>query len=326
MMIFSKKWFKITGKLLWATLNGFIDDNGLKYSASLAYYTVFSIAPLMLLLAFIVGIYFGHDAFTGQIYPQLKGFIGADAAAQIQSMIKSIQLGKSTLTIIIGVITVIIGATGVFLDMQDSLNIIWRVKAKPKRGWVKMITNRLLSFSLVIGLGFLMLVSLIINTLIDALSDRLSLYFHDATVFIFNIINLVITFLVISVLFGIIFKFLPDVKIQWSNVRVGAFFTTILFMLGKYLIGIYVASSSLNTTYGAAGSLIVIFVWIYYSSALLYMGAEFTQVYTEYKCDKIEPAEYAVSVVQKEVERVVDELPAQNPEIKKAGETGKTSA
>jgi membrane protein len=319
MRIFSKKWFHTTGKLLWATLNGFIDDNGLKYSASLAYYTVFSIAPLMLLLAFIVGIYFGHDAFTGQIYPQLKGFVGADAAAQIQNMIKSIQLGKSTLTITIGIITVIIGATGVFLDMQDSLNIIWRVKAKPKRGWVKMLVNRLLSFSLVIGFGFLMLVSLIINTLVDALSTRLSYYFPHFTLRLFTLINLGITFFVITTLFAIIFKFLPDVKIQWSNVRVGAFFTAVLFMLGKYLIGIYIASSSINTTYGAAGSLIIIFVWIYYTSALLYIGAEFTQVYTEYKCDKIEPADYAVSVVQKEIEHAVDALPAQNPDIKKEG-------
>lgn len=324
MRLLSKKGLHATGKLLYATLNSFIEDNGLKYSASLAYYTVFSIAPLMLLLAFIVGIYFGHDAFTGQIYPQLKGFIGAEAASQIENMIKSIQLGKSTLTVTIGIVTVFAGATGVFLDMQDSLNIIWRVKAKPKRGWVKMLMNRLLSFSLVIGIGFLMLVSLIINTVVDALSTRLSLYFHDATILIFNIINQSITFLVTATLFAIIFKFLPDVKIQWSNVRMGAFFTAVLFMLGKYLIGLYIASSSLNTTYGAAGSIIIIFVWVYYTSALLYMGAEFTQVYTEFKCDKIEPDEYAVSVVQHEVERAVHKLPVQNPEIQNEGHKTQT--
>jgi membrane protein len=317
MRFFSKKGFHATGKLLYATINGFIDDNGLKYSASLAYYTVFSIVPLMLLLDFIVGIYFGPDAFAGQIYPQLKGFIGAEAAMQIQNMIKSIQPGKSPLTIFIGIVTIFVGTTGVFLDMQDSLNIIWKVKAKPKRGWVKMLANRLLSFSLVISLGFLMLVTLIINTVVDALSNRLSQYFPDFTLVVFNIVNLGITFVVTATLFAIIFKFLPDVKIQWDNVRVGAFFTAVLFMLGKYLIGIYIAHSSLNTTYGAAGSIIVIFVWIYYTSALIYMGAEFTQVYTEYKCDKIEPSDYAVSVVQKEIEKVVDVLPVQNPEIKK---------
>ena len=316
MRIFSKKWFHTSGKLIYATFNGFIDDNGLKHSASLAYYTVFSLAPLMMLIVFIVSIYYGHDAFSGQIYPQLKGFLGADAAGQIQEMIKSLQRGKSTITIIIGIITVIVGGTGVFLDMQDSLNIIWRVKAKPKRGWVKMLANRLLSFSLVIGLSFLLLVSLIVNTVVDALSERLSLYFHQATVVIFQVINLGISFVVIATLFAIIFKFLPDVKIQWSNVRMGAFFTAALFMLGKYAIGVYIASSKLSSTYGAAGSIIIIFVWIYYASALLYLGAEFTEVYSEYKCEKIEPADYAVSVEQKEVERVVAALPAQNPDIK----------
>src|SRR5476651_2638800 len=138
MKLFSRSGIRHIGKLLWTTVLNFIDDNGLKHSASLAYYTVFSLAPLMMLIVFIVSIYYGHDAFSGQIYPQLKGFLGADAAGQIQEMIKSLQRGKSTITIIIGIITVIVGGTGVFLDMEDSLNIIWRVKAKPKRGWVKM--------------------------------------------------------------------------------------------------------------------------------------------------------------------------------------------
>jgi membrane protein len=319
MKLFTRSGIKNIGKLLGTTVMNFIDDNGLKYSASLAYYTVFSLAPLMMLLVFIVGIYYGHDAFTGQIYPQLKGFLGAEAAAQVQNMIKSIQLGKSTVAVVIGVVTVIIGGTGVFLDMQDTLNIIWRVKAKPKRGWVKFLTNRLLSFSLVISLGFLLLVSLLINTLVDALSDKIAHYFHsDLTVMAFSMINLAVTFTVITVLFGIIFKFLPDVKIEWKHVRVGAFFTSVLFMLGKYLIGLYITSSKIGTTYGAAGSIIIILAWIYYTSALLYMGAEFTQVYTDFRGGRIEPDDYAVSVKQTEVERYVDTLPVQNPEIKKA--------
>jgi membrane protein len=322
MKLFSRSGIKHIGKLLWTTVLNFIDDNGLKYSASLAYYTVFSLAPLMMLLVFIVGIYYGHDAFTGQIYPQLKGFLGADAAAQVQNMVKSIQLGKSAIAVIIGVVTVIVGATGVFLDMQDTLNIIWRVKAKPKRGWVKLLTNRVLSFSLVISLGFLLLVSLIVNTLVDALSDKLAHYLQsNVTVLMFSIINLCITFIVTTALFAIVFKFLPDVEIQWKHVRVGAFFTAILFMLGKYLIGLYIASSRIGTTYGAAGSIIIIFAWIYYTSALLYLGAEFTQVYTDFRGGKIEPAEYAVSIKQTEVERIVDTLPVQNPEIKKAAAT-----
>lgn len=317
MRIFFKKWFETPWQLISATFNAFNDDNGLKFSASLAYYTVFSLAPLMMMFVFIVSIYFGRTAFSGEIYPQLKGFLGADAALQVQNMIKSIRLGKSPTTITIGVITIVMGAAGVLLDMQDSLNMIWKVKAKPKRGWVKMLTNRLLSFSLVVSLGFLLLVSLIANTLVDALSDKLSQYFHDFTVSVFYMINLGITFLVITTLFAIIFKYLPDAKIHWRNVRVGAFFTAVLFMLGKYLIGVYISSAKLASTYGAAGSIIVIFVWIYYTSALLYLGAEFTQVYTDYKGERIEPSEYAVSIVQTEVECVVDALPSQVPDLTK---------
>jgi membrane protein len=302
-------------KITAATFNGFLDDKGLKLSASLAYYTVFSLAPLMMLLVFMLSIYFGHDAFQGKIYPELKGLVGADVAAQIQSIVKSVQLGKSVAAITIGVITLVIGATGIFLEIQDSLNIIWRVKAKPKRGWVKMLTNRLLSFSLVIALGFLLLVSLIINGLLDALGDKLSHYLNNFEL-VFNIINIGVTFLVIATLFGIIFKYLPDVKIRWKDVRTGAIFTAILFMLGKYLIGLYIGTMKISSTYGAAGSIIIIFVWIYYTSALLYLGAEFTEVYAEFTGCKIEPAEYAVAVEQKEIERVVTTLPPQNPDLK----------
>jgi membrane protein len=315
-MAFSiKKNLHSVWKITLATFNGFLDDRGLKLSASLAYYTVFSLAPLMMLLVFVLSLYFGHDAFQGKIYPELKGFVGADAAAQIQSIVKSVQLGKSAIAVIIGVVTLIVGATGIFMEIQDSLNIIWRVKAKPKRGWLKLITNRLLSFSLVIALGFLLMVSLIINGLLAALSDKLSHYLSHFD-FVFNIIDLGITFLVIATLFGIIFKYLPDVKIRWHDVRTGAIFTAILFMLGKYLIGLYIGTMKIGSTYGAAGSIIIIFVWIYYTSALLYLGAEFTQVYAEFTGCKIEPAEYAVAVEQKEVERVVTTLPRQNPDLK----------
>jgi membrane protein len=316
MIFFNKKDLASVWKITLATFNGFLDDKGLKFSASLAYYTVFSLAPLMMLLVFILSIYFGHDAFEGKIYPELKGFVGAEGAAQIQSIVKSVQLGKSVTAITIGVITLIVGATGIFMEIQDSLNIIWRVKAKPKRGWVKMLTNRLLSFSLVIALGFLLTVSLIINGLLAALAGHLSRYLSHFD-FVFNFIDLGITFLVIATLFGIIFKYLPDVKIRFKDVRTGAIFTALLFMLGKYLIGIYIGTMKISSTYGAAGSIIIIFVWIYYTSALLYLGAEFTQVYAEFTGRKIEPAEYAVAIEQKEIERDVNHLPPQNPELKR---------
>lgn len=300
-----------------ATLNGFLDDRGLKLSAALAYYTVFALAPLLMLVISLIGAFLGQDAIQNNIYPQIKSYVGSSAALQIQEMIKSVSLsGKTGLAIFTSVATLIIGATSIFLEIQDSINIIWRVKAKPKKGWVKMLTNRLISFSMIISLGFLLLVSLIVNALVLALSTRITQYFPVVTVQLFNLINIGITFIVISVLFGIIFKFLPDVKITWRDVRTGAFFTSLLFMLGKYLIGIYIETTGTGSTYGAAGSLIVILVWIYYTSAILYFGAEFTRVYAEDYGHKIEPAEYAVHVEQKEVERDVTVLPSQG-KIKK---------
>ena len=300
-----------------ATFSGFSSDNGLKFSASLAYYTVFSLAPLLILVISLAGLFFGPEAATNRLYPQIQHYVGSQAAAQIQDMLKGLQLsGKTGLAVVISVVTLLIGASSIFLEIQDSLNIIWRVKAKPKRGWVKMLQNRFLSFSLIISLGFLLLASLAVNLLISALSERLTNFLPGVTTLIIEGINLFITFIVISVLFGIIFKFLPDVKIKWKDVRSGAMFTAILFMIGQYIISLYIQYTAQGSTYGAAGSLIVILVWIYYTAAILYIGAEFTQVYAEAIGSRIEPAEYAVHVQQTEVERVVEKLPAQNPELK----------
>jgi membrane protein len=321
-MKFANKRSLITAwKITSATFNGFLDDKGLKLSAALAYYTVFSIAPMLILLISLASFFFGKDALQGKIFSEVNGFVGNQAAVQIQEMIKSVSLsGKTGVAVVTGVITLILGASGVFVEIQESLNMIWRVKAKPKRGWVKMLSNRLLSFSLIISLGFLLIVSLIVNGVIIALSDKLTHYFPHITLLLFNCINLGLTFVVISALFAIIFRFLPDVKINWRDVRIGAIFTGILFMLGKYAIGIYISTTGTGSTYGAAGSLIVILVWIYYTSAILYFGAEFTQVYAEHSGGKIEPAEYAVAVEQKEIERVVTELPPQHPDLKKTTE------
>jgi membrane protein len=317
MKVFSKEYLKQLWKVLMATFSGFGSDNGLKLSASLAYYTVFSLAPLLILVISLAGLFLGPDAATNRLYPQIEHYVGAQAAMQIQDMLKALQLsGKTGIAVIIGVATLLLGASSIFLEIQDSLNIIWRVKAKPKRGWVKMLQNRFLSFSLIISLGFLLLASLLVNLLISALSDRLTHFLPGVTTIIVEGINLFITFVVISVLFAIIFKFLPDVKIKWKDVRSGAMFTAILFMIGQYIISLYIQYTAQGSTYGAAGSLIVILVWIYYTSAILYIGAEFTQVYAEAIGSRIEPAEYAVHVQQTEVEREVDKLPPQNPELK----------
>lgn len=307
------KRIKNTGNLLLKAGNAFLDDNALKMSASLAYYTTFAIAPLLLIIVSLAGIFYGQKAGQGKVFAELNKFVGSEAAVQIQETIKNISNNQdSVFAIIIGSITLFIGTTGVFVEIQDSINQIWRVKAKPKTGWKKLITNRILSFSMVIGLGFLLIVSLLINGIVLALSEKLKIYFPDTTILVINSINLILTFSVISALFGIIFKFLPDVLIEWKDVLMGAFFTTILFMIGKLLIGIYIEKVGPGSAYGAAGSLIVILIWVYYTSAILFFGAEFTQVYADCYGGKIRPAPYAVHVLQIEKEVKVKVLPSQD--------------
>jgi membrane protein len=316
MKIFRIAYLKRLWKILVATFMGFINDNGLKLSASLAYYTIFSLAPLLVLILALIGIFLRDASNRELLYVQIQHYVGLQASDQIKGIIKSYAInGKGGVALITGIGILLVGASSMFVEIQDSLNIIWRVKAKPKKGWLKLLQNRFLSFSLIASLGFLLLVSLLVNIVITALSNKIEHFFPGVEIII-TLVNLAITLVVITVLFGIIFKVLPDVKISWKDVRSGAFFTALLFMLGQYLIGLYIQNFANSSAYGAAGSLIVILLWIYYTSAILYIGAEFTQVYAEASGSRIEPAEYAVAVKQTEVEMEVTKLPPQNPDIK----------
>lgn len=302
--------YKVAWLLLKTSAINFSNDRAMKLSAALSYYTVFSMAPLLLLLISVAGAILGRDDIEGQVFSEINGLIGSEAAQQIRETIRNMELSGNTNTaLIIGAITLVIGATTVFGEIQDSINWIWKVKAKPKRGWLKLITDRLLSSSLIIGLGFLLIVTLIVNGLLVALSDYLMRFFPDATVTLFNVANIVLSFIVITVLFGVIFKVLPDAKIAWKDVKAGAFFTACLFLLGRFLIGLYLETTGAANPYGAAGSLIVILLWVYYTAIILYFGAEFTKAYAEYTGARIEPAEYAVYVVEIEKEKEVDILP-----------------
>jgi len=304
------------GHLIIASFNAFIEDSALTMSAALAYYTVFAMAPLLIMLISLVSYFYGGDAINRKLFQEINGLVGNQTAFQIQEVIRNVSLkNNSTFAVILGVITLFIGATGVFIEIQDSINHIWRVKAKPENGWEKMLINRVLSFSMIISLGFLLIVSLIINGLILALSDQLSQYWPDVTILVINIFNVVLTFIIISALFAVIYKFLPDVEISWSDVRIGAFFTATLFIVGKFFIGIYIEKVGPGSAYGAAGSLIVILAWVYYTSAILYFGAEFTQVYSENYGGKIKPASYAVHIIQTEEEKTVKVLPPKEHEV-----------
>lgn len=310
-----KDFYKKLPKVLLATFKGFNEDKGLKLSASLAYYTIFSIGPLLLLIMSLVSIFYGGDAIQNKLFGQLNGLLGPSAAAQVQEIIKNITFsGKTNFALVVSIITLVIGATSVFIEIQDSLNMIWKLKAKPKKGWLAFLRNRLLSSSLIISLGFLMVVTMIVNGAIEALMDIIRQKFSSIAEVMLYGINLLISFIVITILFGIIFKFLPDAKIKWHHVKSGAIFTAILFMIGRYIIGLYISQTATESTYGAAGAIVVILVWIYYSAVILYIGAEFTQVYTEAFGGRIEPAEYAVHVQQTEVEKEVSKLPPQHPE------------
>lgn len=282
----------------------FMDNKGLKLSASLAYYTLFSLAPLLLLVISLAGAFFGKDAIEGSVFSELNGLVGAEAAAQIQQVIKNMELsGKTNLSLIIGVVSLIIGATTVFGDIQDSVNKIWGVKAKPEKGWLKLLKDRLLSGSIILGLGFLLIVSLVVNGMIAALDHIIQSWLPDLSVIVFTLSNLIVNFIVLSLLFGVIYKVLPDAKIKWKDVRAGALFTAALFMLGRYGIGVYIDKADVGSAYGAAGSLVIILIWVYYSAAILYFSAAFTKVFAVTKGQNILPAEHAVKIEEKEIEK-----------------------
>jgi membrane protein len=316
---------KITWKGVWgllkAAFTGFVDDKVVKLSGALAYFTVFSLGPMLIVIIFFADIFYGREAIEGTVFSQIKGLVGSSAAAQIQETIKSAALsGKGAFTGTIGVITLLIGATTVFAEIQDSINTIWGLKPKPKKGWLKMLLDRLLSFSIVVSLGFLLLVSLIITGLVEALSNRLLQMFPEVALVIIYVLNLLVTFGVVTLLFAIVFKVLPDAKIKWRDVITGAMVTAILFMIGKFGITFYIGNSNVSTAYGTAGSLVIILLWIYYSSLILYFGAEFTKAYATTYGGLIQPNQYAVWVKQVEVEAGTGSLKKVEQEKKEENE------
>jgi membrane protein len=284
-----------TGFMLKETFSEFIADNGLKLSAALSYYAFFSLVPLLIIIINLFGFIFGEVAVRGEIFGEVKGLMGSKAAIQIQDIIKNASLSNAgTLVTIIGIIVLIIGASGVFSEIQDSLNYIWGIKTKPKHTVIKFIKNRLVAFSMIGLVGFLLLVGLVINSLVDILNKNLSTYFPHNIIELFYAANILIIFITISILFTLIFKTLADGKVLLSHCFIGASFTAILFMIGKFIIGAYLIRSSVASIYGAAGTVILILLWVYYSAIILYFGAEFTKVYTRSRGQKIIPNDHSV--------------------------------
>ena len=299
------KRFKKALKLFGEAATAFVLDHGFKLAASLSYYTVFALGPMILIMISLADIFFKKEDVQGKIYNELNVLVGSEAAVQIEQIITNIQGSElSNIGAIVGTIVLLIGTTGVFTEMQESINFIWSVRAKPKKGWLKFLTNRLLSFSLIVGLGFLLLVSLVINAVLGLLSDKLMDKFPEYTVSLFQTVNSGILLLVITLLFAVIFKVLPDATISWKDAFIGSIVTASLFLIGKTLIGYYLGSANLGITYGAAASIIIILIWVYYSALILYYGAEFTKMYALHAGHGIKPKETAVFIIKQESKEV----------------------
>lgn len=262
------------------TLSSWSEDNAFRLSAALAYYSVFSLAPMLIIAIAVAGAVFGNEAARGEVNNQISGLIGAAGAAAIQQLLQNAaRPGALSLASLVGLISLIFGATGVFVSLQDGLNTIWRVKPKPQNMVIGFLRQRLHTFTMVLGIGFLLLVSLVVSAALAAMGKFFGDSFGPA--WLFELVNFAVSLATVTVLFGMILKLLPDVYISWKDVWVGAAFTAILFTLGKMGIGYYLGRSSFTSVYGAAGSVVLILAWVYYSSLILFLGAEFTRVYAD---------------------------------------------
>ena len=285
---------KVLLKLLIESFKEWQADNASRLAAALAYYTVFSLSPLLIMAIAIAGALFGEDAAKGEIVGQIQGLVGEEGARVIETAIRNAnQPDISSVASLISVGVLLFGASGVFAQLQDALNTVWNVKAKPDQGVMNFVRKRVLSFSAVLGIGFLLLVSLILSAVLSALSKYMGHLIPGAD-FLWQIVNQVVSFGIITSLFALMYKFLPDVKIKWDDVWIGASITAFLFSIGKFALGLYLGRGSFGSTYGAAGSLIVILAWVYYSAQILFFGAEFTQVYSRKYGSRIVPDKNAV--------------------------------
>lgn len=288
-----KKLLSNLPNLLKLTYQDWKDDKASRLSAALAYYTIFSLAPMLLIIIAVTGLFWSRDVVQAQVLSQIEGLVGVEGRAFISDLLTSgSNPARGIVATIVGIITLLWGALGVFNELHNALNTIWEVKEEETQGFVeaikKVIFGRLLSFSMLLGIGFLLLVSLVISAALSAVQETIGNAIPVSEILL-QIVNLVISTGVITVLFALIFKFLPDAEIAWRDVWLGAFVTSVLFSIGKFLIGLYLGNSSVGSSFGAAGSLVVLLLWIYYSAQILLFGAEFTQVYANNYGSKIVP-------------------------------------
>lgn len=287
--------FKTAWSMTRQTFDEWSKDNGGRLGAALSYYTVFSLAPLLLVIISVAGLVFGRTAAEGSLFGQLAGLVGPDAAHLIQSAVSKANHTKGgVLGTVIGFVVLLAGATGVVIELQGALDAVWKVEPKPNRGIWGVVRTRLLSVAMILSLGFLLLVSLVVSAGLSALSGWLRAAFGDVAILSW-VVDAVVALAVISTLIALIYKILPDAEVAWRDVWVGAVATAVLFMIGKYLIGLYIGKASVGSAFGAAGSLAVLLVWIYYSAQIVLLGAEFTRVYANRFGEKVRPSRHAIA-------------------------------
>jgi membrane protein len=284
---------------VWQTLRStftiFNENNCGTHAAALSYYTIFSIAPLLVIVIALVGFFFGRDAVQGRIYDQIGHLVGHESALTIQGVIENIYEPRNTfIATIIGIVTLVFGATGVFTQLKYSLNTIWNIHPKPKREYVKYLLDRALSFAYILGIGFIMVVTLIISTAINILSGFIAKIFAAYSSYILLLINTSLSLIILAILFALMFKILTDSICRWKDVFVGGVFTAFLFEIGELIIGAYLSRSNFASTFGTAGSIIVVMVWVNYSSLILFLGAAFTYVYARNFGRPIRPNRFSI--------------------------------
>lgn len=298
--------------LLKRTAECWWDDKVPRLGAALAFYSVLSIGPLLLIVTAIAGLVFGREAVTGQLATQIQGLVGKEAAETLQMAVaNAYQPDTGILAAALGLGTLLFAASGVFAQLQDALNTIWGIETK-SRPFIYTIKDRFLSFTMVLGTGFLLMTSLTVSAGLAAFGEMFFGRFETFAA-IMELVNFLVSFGVITILFALIFKVLPDAHIQWKDVWLGAVLTAALFTIGKFLIGLYLGKSALSSTYGAAGSLVIILIWVYYSSQILFFGAEFTQVYAEHRGKIILPSHHA---------RYITEIERQKQGMKRQPDSG----
>lgn len=287
--------------LLKQTYKEWDKDDPFRNSAVIAYYSIFSLPGLLIIIITLAGWFFGQEAVQGQLSSQMGEAMGEDAAKQIESIIANARVKEnSTIATIIGIATLVFGATGVFVQLQQTLNQMWEVKANTDGGFKEIIKDRVFSFGLILVIGFLLLMFMILTSALNILSDWIMTKLPDYTIYLFRALTLVLSFGVVTLLFAAMYKILPDAKIRWKDVWVGAMVTAALFAIGKFLLGLYFAFADPASSYGAAGSLILVMLWISYSSLIFFFGAEFTQVYANTYGAHIEPSSHAVRAPRKD--------------------------